>query len=121
MDALTPADLLQSLPTLTYIWSFLILMWGAVAGTMVYLLSNKTSAYRSAVLRQSDKYTLLLIALVNVFLVWYLTYTSHVTECTSWIIVVDVFYTAHLSCMSVGIVRWWNSLKRYRSDHAVCN
>ena len=116
MDALTPADLLQSFPVLLYIWSVFVLVWGAGVLTVVYRLSKKTSVCRPTVLRQSDKYTVALVALVNVFLLWYLVQFESASECTSWITVVNVFYTAHLTCMSIDLTRWWASVKRCRDS-----
>lgn len=112
MDALTPVDLLQSLPVLLYIWSAIVLVWGAAAGTLIYKLSKKTASCRQTVLRHSDKHTLVVVAAVNALLMWYLFQFSTANECTSWIVVVNVFYTVHLVCMSIDITRWWNSLKR---------
>ncbi len=112
MNALTPVDLLQSFPVLLYVWSVFVLVWGVGVLTMVYRLSKKTSMCRPTVLRQSDKYTVLLVALVNVFLLGYLAQFELANECTSWITVVNVFYTTHLTYMSIDLTRWWSSVKR---------
>ena len=112
MDALTPVDLLRSLPILLYIWSVIVLVWGVVAGALIYKLSKRTAACRRSVLRQSDRYTLIVVGLVNMFLLWYLLQFNVANDCTSWIVVVNVFYTAHLMCMTIDITRWWSSLQR---------
>lgn len=112
METLTPVDLLQGLPSLLYVWSMVALGWGVIAGMMMYKLSRRAAACSRSVRRNSDNYTLALIAAVNLFLVWYLCAYTTTSNCTTWIAVVNVFYTAHLFCTSVNIVRWWNSLKR---------
>lgn len=112
MDALTPVDLLRSFPVMMYVWSAIILTWGVVAGTLMYKLSKNIATYRQTTLRHSDRYTLLAIAVVNAFLLWYLIQFNVTSDCTSWIVVINVFYTAHLLVMSVDITRWWNSLQR---------
>lgn len=112
MNELTPTDLLQIFPYLMYMWSTLVLGWGVIAGVLFYRmckLSSKRSNQQSV--RRDDRYALWLIASVNTFLLSFLlSYDPAV--CTSWIAVVNVFYSLHLLYVSVDVVRWWSAIKR---------
>lgn len=119
MDATTPVGLLQVLPFLLYIWSSIMLAWGLVATALIYKLRKKISTLRSSSTRKSDKYTLGLVAIVNMLLLWYLVSFNATQDCITWIVVVNVFYTAHLTCTSIDIVRWWNSLKLYTTSQQI--
>lgn len=111
MEALTPHHLLQVLPGLLYGWTALILVWGVLANLAVYEVSKK-SILHNRVIRSSDKPALWLLVAVNVFLTWYL-FTVESASCPTWIVVVNVFYTAHLTYVSIDVARWWRSLKQH--------
>lgn len=112
MDALTPSDLLHSLPGLLYIWSLVVLGWGTLAGVVIYRMSKNMSRCDNAFQHETDRYVLWFITTVNVFLTWYLFEYHSVSECASWIVVVNVFYTAHLLYVSLDVARWWRVVNR---------
>lgn len=112
MEALTPLDLLQSLPGLLYAWSLIILGWGLVASAMFYKLHRYLDTCQRTSMRKSDKYTLWVLGSVNVLLGWYIFGYSPAADCTSWITVVNVFYTAHLAYVTLDIARWWKTVIR---------
>lgn len=107
MDALTPSDLLQSLPGLLYIWSLFVLGWGLIAGLAIYKMSQRLSQCGDSTTCENDQHALWFITAVNIFLTWYLFEYHNVSECASWIVVVNVFYTAHLLYVSLGAAKLW--------------
>lgn len=112
MTELTPADLLHFFPVLMYTWSVLILGWGVVTGVVFYKASKLSLQCGRPLTRDSDKYVLWMIAAVNVFLMGFLLVYNPQT-CTSWIAVVNVFYTLHLLYVSIDTARWWKTIKKH--------
>lgn len=113
MDTLTPEQLLNMLPAILYGWSLVTLVWGALAIFLMFGVSKRTQSciHRSS-MRQNDQYALGLATIANVFLIWYLFFYRSADVCTGWIVVINVFYMAHLTYLSVGISRWWASVKK---------
>lgn len=114
MSAPTPSDLLYTLPSLLYVWSIFSLVWGTIAGMLLYSVCKKSRACKHAI-RDSDRYVLWLIAAVNIFLTWFVL-TVPLSMNVSWIAIINVFYTAQLTYVSVDVSRWWKSINRcYRT------
>lgn len=112
MDSITPKDLLDALPGLFYIWSTIILMWGIATSVVFYKIgASQTGGGSRMGLRKNDQYALWLAGGVNSLLVWFLITFDGSTSNTGWIVVVNVFYTAHLVYMSVDANRWRAAIK----------